>query len=149
NAVTQKSRRRRRCAFTGRLFRRLLSSQKANRCFSPVKGFGDRYSRSRDLGKEKATGGPKPLGLARNGMSRYGRCVRNCKRNMRTKAKTRRPFIVFIKTCGQSAGSWKESTIEVRGTARFVCLQFPRRSFAPRRCHLAREGTRDAGDCLG
>src|SRR2546429_1136002 len=63
--------------------------------------------------------------------------------------KTRLHCIEFIRTCVRSAGSWKESTIEVRGTPLRFCIQFSRRCFAPGRPGFSREGAGTASHCVG
>src|SRR5206468_6659267 len=57
--------------------------------------------------------------------------------------------IDFIRTYVRSAGSWKESTIEVRRVTFRFRIQFPRRCFAPGRPGLSREGAGTASHCLG
>src|SRR5207245_8798511 len=63
--------------------------------------------------------------------------------------KTRLHCIEFIRTCVRSAGSWKESTIEVRRATFRFRIQFPRRCFAPGRPGVSRETVGTASHCVG
>src|SRR5438105_11041829 len=63
--------------------------------------------------------------------------------------KTRLHSIESIRTCVRSAGSWKESTIEVRRATFRFRIQFPRRCFAPGRPGFSREGAGTASHRVG
>src|SRR6266404_568202 len=63
--------------------------------------------------------------------------------------KTRLHYIEFIRTCVRSAGSWKESTIEVRRATFRFRIQFSRRCFVPGRPGFSREGAGTASHCVG
>src|SRR5262249_16240819 len=119
------------------------------RHFSVAKVCAGKSLRSLGLGEEKVTGGLKQRGHARSGTSRQQRYAPRHKRNPAVAAKTRPRCIAFIRTCGRSAGLWKESTIEVRRAPLRFSIQFSRRCFAPRRPGFSREGAGTTRDCVG
>ena len=112
----QKSWRRRLCAFTDRRFRQPLSSKKAHQRFSPVKALAGRYSLLLDPGKEKETGGRKRLGPRGMGYRDTYAASESAGRTCLREVKKKRRCIACTRICGRNAGSWKESTIEIRRT---------------------------------
>src|SRR6266481_5145355 len=119
------------------------------RCFSVARERAGEFWRSRGRGERVATGGPKPRGLAMNGILRCGRCVREFNPKVAGKVKKRLRCTTSTRTCERNAGSWKEPTIEVRRAPFFVRIQFSRRRFASGRLGISREGTGVTGYCFG
>src|SRR5215471_3651164 len=119
-----------------------------SRHFSVAKVCAGKSLRSLGLGGEKATGGLKQRGHARSGTSRQERYVPGHKRNPPAGGKTRPRCIAFIRTCVRSAGSWKESTIEVRRAPLRLRIQFSRRCVAPGGLGVSCEGAGTVFDCV-
>src|SRR6267143_6184070 len=122
---------------------------KESQRFSVAKAHAGESWRSLDRGERKVIGGRKRSGHAMNGTSRCGRCVREFNPKIAGKVKKRLRCTAYTKTCVRSAGSWKESTIEVRRATFFVRIQFSRRGFASGRPGVSRERTGDACHSFG
>ena len=73
-----------------------------------------RFSRLLALSKPAGNGGQKPRGLARNGTSSFPRFVLNFSRILLPTNRKKMPSIASTAICIPNAGSWKESTIEIR-----------------------------------
>src|SRR5580704_12314615 len=120
-----------------------------SRDFSGAKECADKSWRSPGHGERKATGGRKLHGRAMNGTSSCVRCGPRFNRKTAMQMKKRPQYIASTKTCERNAGSWKESTIEVRRVARRLRIQFSGRCFAPGGSGVSRQGGGDArhGPC--